>query len=467
MSKRTIWMLMLALLVICFAAVCGQKPELRVTDISATDSHQLALLQDGTVLAWGANNYGQLGRITKSADAHPVKFGNLTRITAIAVGGETTYDMGLMLMAPFGGSSSKEREDAAAKLNKSTTTGFSLALKTDGTIWACGDNGYGELGIGETVGNSKVPVQVKSLANVRSLAAGGNYCLALTKDGTVWGWGDNDEGQLGDGTDAGTDPRCGNLSSDQPAVHHMSMLPGRVKNLTGITAISAAGCYSSFALKSDGTVWGWGWNGNGELGIGKATEGFVSVPTHLKKLDHIIAIASGGSHSLALDKAGSVWVWGLCAADGHNHPVRMRIVNGTMVNTERADEQASKSIGQLGNGSDDAAATPVRVNSLKDVVAVSAYGEDSMALRQDGTVWAWGANSHGQLGDGTFRDRTSPVQVNGLTQVTKIVFGPSCGFAWKKDGSVWGWGDNSKGQLSRTKMKSSNVPVRLTVLTGK
>ena len=154
----------------------------------------------------------------------------------------------------------------------------SLTLKNDGTVWAWGRNDFGELGNGTTT-SRYTPVQVKGLTNVVAIAAGYDHSLALRSDGTVWAWGLNGNGQLGDGT---TTNRT---------------TPVQVKGLTNVVAI-AAGVYHSLAIRSDGTVWTWGYNTYGQLGDGTTTN--KTTPVQVKGLTNVVAIAAGVYHSLAL-----------------------------------------------------------------------------------------------------------------------------------------------------------------------
>jgi hypothetical protein len=233
-------------------------------------------------------------------------------------------------------------------------------LKNDGTVWAWGYNNYGQLGNG-TYSNSNVPVQVSGLTGVTAIAWGWWHSLALKNDGTVWAWGYNKQGQLGDGTK--TD----------------SNVPVQVSGLTGVTAIAGSWKHS-LALKNDGTVWAWGYNGDGQLGNGTNTNS--NVPVQVSGLAGITAIAGGYQHSLALKNDGTVWAWGY---------------NGD---------------GQLGNGTNTNSNVPVPVSGLTGITAIAGGGYHSLALKSDGAVWAWGENYSGQLGNGAWGDNSNfPVQV--------------------------------------------------------
>ena len=292
----------------------------------------------------------------------------------------------------------------------STGFGNSLALDSDGKVWSWGNNYNGQFGIGITGGGDQPqgtttipgttppptiqqPVQVNNLDSVIAISSGLQHCLALKSDGTVWAWGNNEWGQLGDGT-----------ITDR-------YIPTQVKSLAGVIAISA-GHYHSLALKSDGTVWAWGDNESGELGNGTTSNSYL--PVQVKGLTKIAAIAAGEAHSLALRSDGTVWSWG---------------------NNEN---------GQAGNGSQNtkenpAVVTPVKVNNLKNVTAIAEGGTPGggesipgaivkygagycLALESDGTVWNWGATV-GYLEPWLQTFNNSPQEVAGLSGITAIAGG--------------------------------------------
>jgi len=363
--------------------------------------YTLALKSDGTVWAWGGNDSGQLGNGTSTDSLVPVQVNEISNIVDISAGCSSN-----------------------------------LALKSDGNVWGWGSNGSGELGDGTTE-NRDTPVQIIKLSNISDVATGYNHSVALKSDGTVWAFGANTTGQLGNGT------------------NNDSSIPVQVSNLGGVIAVASnigenyGNEYSGhcLVLKSNGTVWAWGANGTGQLGDGTNIE--RNTPVQVSELGNVISIAAGGGyngeapespvgHSLALKSDGTVWAWG-------------RNIDG-----------------QLGNGSNTDSNTPVEVYELNKVIAIASSGWDhSLALKSDGTVWAWGNDGSGELVDGgTNTNRNTPGQVSGLTDVAVIGGGYDHSLAVKLDGTVWAWGSNWHGELGNGTTTDKNIPVQANINLG-
>ncbi|WP_103560901.1 RCC1 domain-containing protein [Actinomadura rubteroloni] len=290
-----------------------------------------------------------------------------------------------------------------------------ISVRNDGSVWAWGLNSSGQLGNGTTV-NSTSGVQVSGLSGVvrapGAVAAGQNHSLAVRADGTVWAWGANGSGQLGNGSTAN------------------SSVPVQVSGLTGVKAV-AAGLSFSLALKSDGTVWAWGANASGQLGNGSTTGS--STPVQVSGISDTAVIGAGSSHGLAVRADGTVKAWG------------------------------ANSNGQLGNGSNTNSSTPVSVSGLSGVStwAGSLAGgfAHSVALLADGTVRAWGLNNYGQLGNGSTTSSNIPVTVSGLTGVATVGAGGWHSVASGTSGVSKAWGMNTSGQLGDGSTTSSSTPV--------
>jgi alpha-tubulin suppressor-like RCC1 family protein len=327
-----------------------------VLAVSVGASHSLALCVDGTLAAWGTNNYGQLGNNSTTASDVPV----LVTLTGVLAGKTVT---------------------AIA-----TGGGLSLVLCSDGTLASWGYNSYGQLGNNSTT-NSSVPVLVDRTGvltgkAVVAISVGDDHCLALCSDGSVAAWGDNLYGNVGNNS---TTARL-----KAPVwVNRSGVLAGKT-----VVAISA-GPQHSLALCADGTLVTWGNNSSGQLGnSGAGTNSIVPVlvdQTGILAGKAVTAIAAGGYHCLALCADGSIAAWG------------------------------SNSHGQLGHSIYSQSSVPVWVDQTgvlagKTVRSIAGGTNHSLALCADGTLAAWGQNHSGQLGNNTTTDSTVPVLVspNGL-----------------------------------------------------
>jgi len=300
---------------------------------------------------------------------------------------------------------------SASSKGRVEATTHTVYLKNDGTVWVWGNNSNGQLGNGSTT-QSAVPLQISGLSNVTAVAAGYAHTVALKSDGTVWAWGYNSNGQLGNGTitDSG--------------------IPVQISGLSSVTAI-AAGYAHTVALNNDGAVWAWGNNSNGQLGNGTTTDSSIPAQAWLSGM---VAIAAGNTHTVALrnDVTNvSVWAWG------------------------------NNSHGQLGNGTTTDSSTPVQVSGLSEGTAIAAGSGHTVVLKNDGTVWAWGNNSHGQLGNGSTTQSAIPVPVSGLSSgVAAIAAGYEYTVGLRMDNEVWAWGNNFYGQLGDGTTADRWIPVQ-------
>jgi len=302
----------------------------------------------------------------------------------------------------------------------------SVALRDDGTVWTWGNNVSVSGDVwGFTDIITPIPMVGESISDhldeVMSVEAGWERSFAIKKDGTVYAWGLNLHGELGDGT---TESRS---------------LPVQLKSLENVTALSSLH-ELTLALKSDGTVWSWGKNSNGALGRGlkddyAATPGPVLGPAGEGYLNDVVGIAAGDEHAMALKKDGSVWTWGSSC--------------GGQLGTGLASDNPGDIVQVTPCPMSD---YPVQVMSsdgnsfLTDVIKIAAGVSHSVALKTDGTIWAWGWNAHGELGDGTVEMRTLPVAVlttSGdaiLTGIVTIDANIGSTMAIAQDGHVLSWG---------------------------
>ncbi|AET66235.1 putative cell wall binding protein [Desulfosporosinus orientis DSM 765] len=336
---------------------------------------------------------------------------------------------------------------------------FSLAVDADGNVWAWGDNSEGQLGQGDVDTNPVVsPVKVKGLTDVISVSAGGVHALALKADGTVWAWGNNEYDQLG-------------VEQSSPIT-----LPRQIDSLQNIVGI-AAGLESNLALDNQGQVWAWG--GNEYQQVNNTDDLKISDPQIVNNLSGVVKIALGSAWSLALKNDGTVWTWGaqkvLFGTDGqegisdYTDLTQIKgLANVVSISAGFSHSLALKNDGtvwgwgsnevlQLGNTEQPWFDSPVQISSINNAVSVSAGAYLSMALGKDGSVWTLGANGGGQLGSGSSSSNlpasAAPLKAANISKVSAISAGYGFALAGTA-GSVWGWGDNTKGQLG-----SGNVDV--------
>jgi len=345
--------------------------------------------------------------------------------------------------------------------------------ETPRTVQAWGGNGSGDLGIGNPSFGETLPQQVIDLSDVKAIAGGNFHSLALLTNGTLRAWGGNQQGQLGNGKTSGGE-----------------VTPVEVRRLIGVKAV-AAGTHS-LALLSNGMVTTWGDNSFGQLGNGNFDNSDIpkavgGLPLQITDGAGVIAIAAGHAHSLALLDDGTVFAWGrnidgqLCDGTRLNRstPVKSLFRN---VKAIAAGETVSvalltdgtvrtcggSNVGQLGDGdiSLHHTTSPVFVHGLKNVQAIDAGEDHSLALRADGKIFSWGLNNHGQLGDGTFVNRSTAVAVVDLSGAVEINAGGFHSLALTGDGQVRAWGFNSTGQLGDGSFSDSAVPVVVLNETG-
>jgi alpha-tubulin suppressor-like RCC1 family protein len=334
-----------------------------ISGLSAGVSFGIALKTDGTLWSWGANGAGQLGLgDTFSSDA-PTQIG-LYSSDRFLVQADSDW-----MSVPMAGSSY-----------------HITALKTNNTLWAWGDNGYGQLGMGD-IGdgllgspntNRITPTQIGTESDWLSVAVGGFNTSGIKTNNTLWAWGDNTFGQLGDGTyDTRTTPRQIGTTSDWS------------------TAAVGSNIYGahSIGLKTNGTLWAWGNNGYGQLGDGTTDNG--TTPRSIGTNSDWSQIVAGVSYTLALKTNNTLWAWG------------------------------DNGYGQLGDGTYDTRTAPRQIGAESDWAAVATGGYVSqyhtIGLKTNGTIWVWGNNEFGQLGMGDTINRNTPCPLGSPTPPSSLI----------------------------------------------
>jgi alpha-tubulin suppressor-like RCC1 family protein len=328
--------------------------------------------------AWGSNDKGELGDNTVVNKSSPVQIGALTTWASVTASND-----------------------------------FSLSIKTDNTLWAWGYNEFGQLGlnISGLAYSRSSPIQVGALTNWATVSSANNHCIATKLDGTLWTWGRNNIGQLGDGTVV-------NKSS-----------PVQIGALTTWSHVSGGNVFSA-AIKTDGTLWTWGFNAAGQLGQNNVIN--RSSPVQVGALTDWAKVSTAASACFGVKTNGTLWSW------GNNS-------NGVLgLNIAAASYRSS----------------PVQVGALTNWSSVSAWSH-ALAVKTDGTLWAWGYNNSGRVGDNTTANRSSPVQVGALTTWSNVSASGNVSVALKTDKTLWAWGQNSTGSIGDGTTVSKSSPVQV------
>jgi alpha-tubulin suppressor-like RCC1 family protein len=414
------------------------------TDASGYRGRTCALKANGSAACWGDQGYAGSSSV-QEVQATPIAVVGLTSTAALSMGGDHACALkasgaiacwGNNRLGQLGDGSigSKQTQLVAVVapgggpglLSDAVQLGagpyHTCALKTDGTAACWGNNRNGELGNGTTSQNfsptptpTPTPTFVSNLTDAVELSVGGNHGCARKTDGSVACWGRNFYGQLGNGTTTN------------------SLTPVEVGGLSGVEELGAGGAHTC-ARKTDSSVVCWGNNEVGQLGNGTTTDSLT--PTPVNDLDGVAALNTGSGHTCARKTDGTVVCWG------------------------------NNDLGQLGNGTTTQSLTPTLVSNLSGVVELSAGLGHTCARKTDGSVVCWGHNRTGQLGNGTTNDSLTPTLVSQLNNVVELSTRNNHTCARKTDGTAVCWGDNSAGQLGNDTHINSLVPTPVSRLSS-
>ena len=346
-------------------------------------------------------------------------------------------------------------------------TNYTFVLKTDGSLWGCGYNNYGQLGLNDTSDRTTfTQVTININNDVKQIACGQSHTIIQKNDGTLWGCGLNSSGQLGLGD---TDTRyaftriANNINNDVKQV--------------------VCGSHHTFVLKNDGSLWGCGDNDYGQLGLNTTTDktSFTQVTPNIN--NDVKQIACGTYHTVILKTDGSLWACGynyynqLGLSDSANKHMFVNIttnINNDVKQVACGDNHTfilkndgsiwgcgDNLYGQLGlsHTNDMNTFTKVGTNINNDVKQVACGVYYTFILKNDGSIWACGRNNYGQLGLNDTSDRTTFTQIakNINNDVTQVVCGSYHTFIIKNDGSIWGCGNNARGQLGLNTSNNSII----------
>ena len=323
-----------------------------VTEVKAGEKSAIAITQGGVVYSWGTNQNQLLGISGLSYSFSPVALQGLPLVVDIAYGTDIAYAVGQDRIDYNTGSLISDIYRWGGSIAEPTQfdSGYYLQIKDIETTRSSHLVCLMQNGQTRTSGCSDPdPCENDSSTNVSAFAISIKHGILVKNDSTVWTWGDNTYGQLGNGTTA--------VSSE-------------VVQVTSLSSVKAVECGSnnSFAIKQDGTLWAWGQNQYGSLGIGSTTS--KSTPVQVTGISGVEAVSAGNGFTLALKTDGTVWGWG------------------------------RNSTGQLGKDSVSNYTSPIQIQGLQNIVAIEAGSDASYAVRSDGAVFALGSFLYGQLGDG-------------------------------------------------------------------
>ena len=462
------------------------------SQVSSGNQFFVAIQSNGTLWSCGYNGFGALAQNNTQNYSSPVQIGALTTWTkvACALGGiymaaiqsnGTLYACGINSWGQLGTGNqinySSLIQVGLLSVWQQVACGYrhTLAIQSNGTLWAWGANSYGQLGTNNQT-NLSSPVQIGALSTWAQISCGSDFTSAVQSNGTLWAWGYNNFGQLGQNN---------TLTYSSPV---------QVGSLSTWTQ-TACGAYQTLALQNNGSLYAWGYNAFGQLGNNSTTNFSSPIQVGTLSVWSNIIQANGNNFSVAIQSNGSLWSWGqnnwsqLGQGNTVNYSSPVQI--GTPVNQTLFTQVScgynyfslgiqspgtlwswgGNSYGQLGVNTSGVnnTSSPVRVGALNYWTQVAAGNSHWLAVQSPGTLWSCGYNGYGQLGNNTSstsQGASTPIQVGALTTWTQVAGGNYSSYARQNTGTLWSWGYNNFGQLGQSNTTNYSSPVQVGLLSN-
>ena len=459
-----------------------------LTNIKSISSHQdtgFYIKSNGTLWGWGLNSSGQIGNNNKATEPTPVQIGGDTNWLKVDAGYSHTmaiksngslWGWGTNVFGQLGDNTLVSKS-SPVQIGVDTdwsivSSGVShtMAIKTTGTLWGWGFNTNGKIG-DNTTANRSAPAQIGVDTDWSKISLGGISSLAIKTNGSLWGWGLNTSGELGDNTTAnrsvptqiGTDTDWSKISLGTPLY----------------------GSQSSFARKTDGTLWVWGTFSSGNLGTYYIRNKFFKVPKPFSATMISTSINTSGGTALIIDNNSRLWSWGLGtsyqlgditstskneAVLVDNNSVWSKISSGFshsmgIKTTGTIWGWGVGTSGRLGLNNNATQTSPVQVGVDNDWLEISIRNSNSYAIKTTGTIWGWGLGASGQVGDNNVITRSTPAQIGVGTDWSKVSAGDGYCMAIKTTGTLWGWGFNTNGKIGDNTTANRSAPAQIGVDT--
>ena len=420
----------------------GKVKLIKCAGDNPTESACYVITEDGALYVWGKNSYGQLGVGNEVNKNTPIKvtaingkvmeliIGNYFSVYAILEDGSLyawgNNESGKLGVGDEVNKNTPTKVNLPGKIKELITTGWSVyAILEDGSLYAWGSNEIGKLGVGDEV-NKNTPTKVNLPGKIKELITNGSSVYALLEDSSLYSWGENSYGQLGVGNE---------VNKNTPTKVN---LPGKIKELitTG---------WSVYAILEDGSLYAWGDNSDGQLGVGDEENRNTPIKVTAINGKVMELIISNSFSVYAILEDGSLYSWG------------------------------KNSYGQLGVGDEVNRNTPTKVNLPGKIKKLITSSSASYVILEDGSLYAWGYNYYGELGVGSNEDKNTPTKVTAINgKIMDLIINSDKNSTYKsifaiiKDGSLYAWGNNEGGQLGIGSLEDYiNSPTKVTDINGK